>query len=161
VVCNDGNACTIDSCNPSVGCVTTPVVCNDGIACTRDACNPATGCYADPTGCSGLTDTSYCPLPNNQFRLIDVTAGTKNQNNSMLYMLNSSNPGQFYYNVLYTGVPGSAVNLSVDIPYPFVTQGAVPIQIHDSTGFTGPGSAACFAPGPSLPGYTISTYDDT
>src|SRR5262249_55344746 len=114
-----------------------------------------------PTGCSGLTDTSYCPLPNNQFRLIDVTDGTKDPNGSLLYTLNSSNPGQFYYNVLYTGTPGSAVNLYVDIPYPFVTQGAVPIQIHDSTGFTGPGSAACFVPCPSLPGYTVSTYDDT
>jgi hypothetical protein len=72
VVCDDGNACTDDSCNPSDGscvytnddsntcsdgnactqndscdagtCVSsTPVVCDDGNACTDDSCNPADG----------------------------------------------------------------------------------------------------------------------
>ena len=68
--CNDGNACTIDTCTAATGaCINTPVViddnddctndacdlatgiishtaisCNDGNACTGDSCNPATGC---------------------------------------------------------------------------------------------------------------------
>src|SRR5207245_8920251 len=39
--CNDGNACTDDSCNPASGCVSTPntAACSDGNACTTaDAC---------------------------------------------------------------------------------------------------------------------------
>lgn len=71
VVCNDGNLCTDDSCNPATGCVFSnntapcsdgnactaadrcaggacvpgaPVTCNDGNVCTDDSCNPATGC---------------------------------------------------------------------------------------------------------------------
>jgi len=77
--CDDGNACTTDSCNQSTGlCVNTPitcqqdgdkcsqitcdiklgclkqpiVVCNDGKSCTTDACNPATGtCVYTPVVC--------------------------------------------------------------------------------------------------------------
>ena len=46
--CNDGNACTTDSCNASSGCVHTPISgctacttasqCNDGNPCTTDTC---------------------------------------------------------------------------------------------------------------------------
>ncbi len=71
--CNDGNPCTENSCDPSVGCVFTPFAegaeCDDGNACTTDAqcasgqciattrvnCddgNPCTRNYCDPTeGC--------------------------------------------------------------------------------------------------------------
>jgi hypothetical protein len=52
VVCDDGNACTTDSCNPATGCTTEPVVCNDGNACTTDSCNPATGCTTEPAVCN-------------------------------------------------------------------------------------------------------------
>jgi hypothetical protein len=41
---DDGNACTIDACDPSTGVVThTPVAINDNNVCTADACDPATG----------------------------------------------------------------------------------------------------------------------
>jgi hypothetical protein len=69
------------------------------------------------------------------------------------YLLNASNPGQWYYNVFYAGTPGSSFNLTVDIPWPFITNGANPIQVHDGTTFSG----ACFLPNPSLTGYVIST----
>ena len=73
--CNDGNGCTIDSCNPTLGCVNAnntlpcndgnacttgdacgggtcnggaPLVCSDGNACTDDSCSPATGCTFAP-----------------------------------------------------------------------------------------------------------------
>ena len=56
VACDDGNDCTADSCNPTVGCVATPVddgaPCDDGLACsTGDAC-VAGACVAG--------DTSQC-----------------------------------------------------------------------------------------------------
>jgi hypothetical protein len=43
--------------------------------------------------------------------------------------------------------------LNINIPYPFVTTGAVPIQTHDSVSFTN----GCFVPSPNLnSAYTIS-----
>ena len=54
VTCNDGSACTDDSCNSQTGCVTTPVVCNDGQACTTDSCDDATGCVYTPKVCDDL-----------------------------------------------------------------------------------------------------------
>jgi Cys-rich repeat protein len=42
--CNDGNACTTDSCSAG-HCVYTPVTCDAGDACNAPAaCDPATGC---------------------------------------------------------------------------------------------------------------------
>jgi hypothetical protein len=70
------------------------------------------------------------------------------------YRLNSSNPGQFYYNVFHSGEVGADFNLTITIPYPFVTQGANPIQAHDWVDFTSPGG--CFIPGPNF-GATITT----
>ncbi|MGV8125770.1 MAG: hypothetical protein ACP5PV_00985 [Methanothrix sp.] len=42
--CDDGNACTTDSCDPLTGCSHAAVDCNDNNACTTDTCDPATGC---------------------------------------------------------------------------------------------------------------------
>ena len=69
--CNDGNACTDDSCEPGLGCKTVPntkscndgnacttgdvcsegacagpgaLACDDGNVCTKDLCDPAAGC---------------------------------------------------------------------------------------------------------------------
>ncbi len=36
--CNDGNFCTIDTCNIASGCVKTTNTCDDGNACTTDGC---------------------------------------------------------------------------------------------------------------------------
>lgn len=55
--CNDGNACTTDSCNAATGCATTPVTCNDNNVCTTDSCDPATGCATTPVVCS---DNNEC-----------------------------------------------------------------------------------------------------
>jgi hypothetical protein len=79
--CNDGNPCTLDTCDRTTGCVFTPVpdgescadanlcngsetcqggictsgpplTCDDGNACTTDSCNPMTGCGHTPIpGC--------------------------------------------------------------------------------------------------------------
>jgi len=53
--CDDGVACTTDSCEPAVGCTATPddSACDDGIACTADVC-------ATLTGCSHQPDDSLC-----------------------------------------------------------------------------------------------------
>ncbi len=38
--CDDGNQCTVDSCDPATGCLHVEKVCNDGDSCTTDSCNP-------------------------------------------------------------------------------------------------------------------------
>jgi hypothetical protein len=57
------------------------------------------------------------------------------------YLLNASNPGQFYYNV----VPTSAGTVTLSIPFPFVTSGATPIHVYSS--FQWNEASRCFTPG--------------
>lgn len=49
--CDDDDACTVDACDADVGCVVTPVTCDDGNACTVDVCDPALGCSTTSLGC--------------------------------------------------------------------------------------------------------------
>ncbi len=57
VVCDDNNVCTTNSCNPTTGCVYTPINCDDNNACTADGCNPTSGCYHMPIICN---DNNAC-----------------------------------------------------------------------------------------------------
>src|SRR5438034_893702 len=55
--CDDGNACTADSCNPSSGCqhaaVANGTTCNDGNACTQsDTCQSGTCVGSNPISCT-------------------------------------------------------------------------------------------------------------
>lgn len=58
--CSDHVGCTIDACNPSSGCFSTPddTACNDGVDCTQDTCDDALGCTheADDTACNDNID---------------------------------------------------------------------------------------------------------
>jgi hypothetical protein len=49
--CDDGQACTADSCDPLKGCANLPVDANclDAVACTVDTCDPAKGCINKAT----------------------------------------------------------------------------------------------------------------
>lgn len=53
--CDDGDACTIDSCDPATGsCHHEPLDCDDGDACTVDSCDPVAGClYENVCQCGG------------------------------------------------------------------------------------------------------------
>ena len=109
---------------------------------------------------SSVTSSSFCALPDDQFRLIYLqdplatNGGGTNYNN---YRLNASNPGQLEYNVFHAGAPGTTVTVSLQVPYPFVTQGSNPIQVHGQVSI---GAGGCFMPGPSLAGYTVTTTND-
>ncbi len=62
-VCTDSNLCNgAESCSPSVGCVAgTPLVCNDGNPCTTDSCSPAAGCQNPALpNGSACTDGNLC-----------------------------------------------------------------------------------------------------
>jgi hypothetical protein len=43
-ICDDGNACTTDYCDPVLGCIHEPIICDDGNPCTDDDCDPVVGC---------------------------------------------------------------------------------------------------------------------
>lgn len=48
--CSDGDACTgVEHCDPRGGCRPGPApTCDDGDACTLDACDPVVGCVFTP-----------------------------------------------------------------------------------------------------------------
>jgi hypothetical protein len=79
--------------------------------------------------CQFNTDPSS-PTHLNTFNLIFIqsTGG---------YQLNASNPGQFYDNAFISGSSGDMVASTLTIPYPFVTQGNVPIHIYTRYTITG------------------------
>jgi hypothetical protein len=60
--CDDGNACTIDYCDPFSGlCTNNPIVCDDGNACTTDSCNAALGACEFLPAAGGLCDdANFC-----------------------------------------------------------------------------------------------------
>jgi hypothetical protein len=62
------------------------------------------------------------------------------------YKLNASNPGQFYYNVFASGTPGGSLTFTVTLPYPFVTQGANPIEVYDGVDLQVSGGQTCLLP---------------
>ncbi|MBM4395055.1 MAG: hypothetical protein FJ087_05140 [Deltaproteobacteria bacterium] len=61
VSCDDGLACTVDSCDPLKGCSHLAVDgdCDDGFACTTDVCDPLAGCVSTPED-SACTDSDPC-----------------------------------------------------------------------------------------------------
>jgi uncharacterized repeat protein (TIGR01451 family) len=107
---------------------------------------------------SQVTDTSFCIFDKDpetdgqQFRLLF----TQNPHNPGTYKLTSSNPGQFYYNVFYLGTEGDTVTLDITIPYPFVTQGAVPIHFYGGASY---GRCGCFRHSDELSGFTVTGTD--
>jgi hypothetical protein len=52
LACDDGDACTIDGCEPTTGCTHDPASCDDQEGCTIDACDPLTGCRHAPLDCA-------------------------------------------------------------------------------------------------------------
>jgi hypothetical protein len=65
VDCDDGNACTNNSCEAATGeCTAGPVGCADGDACTVDTCDAAQGTCA------------YPPVPLNEVTPVDFSSPT-------------------------------------------------------------------------------------
>jgi len=55
--CDDGNACTTDSCDPIAGCIHVAASCDDSDACTSDSCDPVAGCIHAAASCD---DSDAC-----------------------------------------------------------------------------------------------------
>ncbi len=68
--CADAQDCTVDRCDPAVGCVFDPIDarCDDEDGCTLDTCSPTFGCTNEPaptgTVChfDGCVDIGFCVL---------------------------------------------------------------------------------------------------
>jgi hypothetical protein len=55
-LCDDGNLCTADACQPDGTCSHKTVSCDDGNICTQDACDPSVGCtYLPVSNQCGMT----------------------------------------------------------------------------------------------------------
>src|SRR5262249_34948727 len=56
--CDDGNPCTIDTCDATGHCVNTPKNCDDGNACTTDTCDANGNCVHTLIAgcCQGASD---------------------------------------------------------------------------------------------------------
>ena len=58
--CNDGDACTGPDICQQGECLGTEIVCDDGNQCTQDGCDPDTGCTAAPLNGHPCDDGSIC-----------------------------------------------------------------------------------------------------
>ena len=109
-----------------------------------------------------VTNSSLCDF-GNQFNLIFTPSFNLGNN---VYKLSDSNPGQFYYNMFWSGPTNSTTSLKIEIPYPFVTQGATPIHVYDDV-LVSKNSLGlpCFEPVNELKNYqstiTLASYDIT
>ncbi len=172
-VCLPSDACHLAGvCNPVTGSCSNPAIsCADSNPCTTDSCDPAIGCVhvgsdGPDNSCSKLTDESHCELETGicgnsptvpEFKLVENQkpefSTIQNRMDLNDYIINSSNPGQLAYNVFLSGAPGASMDLSIQVPFPFVTQGANPVQVFDGARKTG----GCFVAGAPVGGVTIAS----
>jgi uncharacterized repeat protein (TIGR01451 family) len=103
-----------------------------------------------------ITSSSLCEF-GETFKLIftpDI------QNDPGYYRLSASNPGQFYYNLFYIVEAGGSID--VDIPYPFVTRGAMPVHVYGGVFIQDGGNdEVCFTPTNEIAAFgSTLTIDD-
>ena len=97
-------------------------VCVDGGVPTGEPCDP------DPS-LGETCDVGTCE-PENQFRLLFTPDGK----NWPAHKLVASNPGQTFYNLMSDNsgcTAGDAVTFEIEVPYPYVTVGAMPVHVYD------------------------------
>ncbi len=125
VICDDGDACTIDLCDPLIGCYTTPLNCNDGIECTIDYCDNGQ-CFYDFSGC--IEDECAVEidvlLDGSQEVLPTPTEATGN-------LIGIYNPStrSLIFNVTFTGLEGVTTMAHFHGPAPAGTNGAAQITL--------------------------------
>ena len=149
---SDNNGCTNDVCDAAGLCLHEDLPfgteCGDGYYCSDGDCDIPPG--------SWVTDSSLCTfdvnkdVDENQFRLIYTP-----DSSPTIWKLKSSNPGQFYYNIIYTGEGKEFITIS--LPKPFITQGAVPVHIY----IDGTMDGNCFIPESEIANSNVQvTMDD-
>jgi hypothetical protein len=110
----------------------------DSSLCPFDV-SPEKGSCVDGDGvpngedCDVLDGDPACPsgtcVPSGQFRVV-LTPSPRDGWPS--YKLNASNPGQYFYNLIVDAAANTTQTVTIDIPYPFVTHGAMPVHVYDA-----------------------------
>jgi hypothetical protein len=164
--CRDGSEavtdCTLaDTCdgagvceqnNLECGSVTSSSLCPFDVNPDKGTCeggdSDGEACFfGDPEHATSVacTDGGGECQQSNQFKLLF----TPDVHNWEGYKHNATNPGQYYYNLFHQGAPNSTETVTIAIPYPFVTQGAMPLHVYDGnlvpTGDSGE-ETDCFLP---------------
>ena len=105
--------------------------------------------FTSITGALDIT-ANYETLPTSELSVITSRGGKELESFRLIftndptnptpgfYKVTATNPGQFAYNVFYTGTAGTTPNaLTITLPTPFfVTQGANPVHIFDGVSIT-------------------------
>ena len=74
--CDDGDACTDDSCAPAAGCAHAARNCDDGKACTEDRCEPDGGVCVNAVAVASCTCQGSAPPPLTAKPSKDIGLGT-------------------------------------------------------------------------------------
>jgi hypothetical protein len=109
----------------------------------------------------GVTDSALCffdvnaEIDGRQFRnLLSM-----DPQNLPYYKVTATNPGQFYYNMSVSGEPGEEVVVTLQIPWPFVTQGARPVHVYGGVSlYTNELGQTCYMPDYDLETEAIDNY---
>jgi hypothetical protein len=98
VACDDGNPCSLDSCDPVTGCTALPIndaVCDDGEVCTVSGTCVAGTCVSSPLDCSGQAgpcETSWCE-PGSGCRTASLCGPLHGCDNGLCVTLGGGTPG--------------------------------------------------------------------
>jgi hypothetical protein len=103
---------------------TASYVADDDSEVTDEATCDVSVTIVDSCSFVGVTSSGFVEI--DTFKLIFTPDMPTNPG---FFRLTASNPGQFYFNI-YHMVEGGE-EFDIDIPYPFITQGANPVQIYD------------------------------
>jgi hypothetical protein len=122
--CDPVNDCQFN--NVECGSVTSSSLCEFDVEPTKGTCFDGDENLGQACSSDGDCDIGTCEQTD-QFRL----GFSPDMQNWVAYKQNSSNPGQFYYNVMYQ-MEDYGDYLVMQIPYPFVTQGAMPVHVYDA-----------------------------
>ena len=115
---------------------------NDTTCSAPDTCDDSGECLPNNRPCSFVTSSSLCTfdfdqtLEERQFNAIFTPAADQYP----AYKTNATNPGQFFYNaiveeedgVVVEGDSGPLTRVTMIIPWPFITQGAMPVHVYDA-----------------------------
>ena len=135
--CDPVNDCQLN--NIECGSVTSSSLCQFDVAPDKGTCFDGDENLGQACSDDGDCDLGTCEQTD-QFRL----GFSPDMQNWVSYKQNASNPGQFYYNVMYQ-MADFGDFLVMSIPYPFVTQGATPVHVYDAN-TVGTDEAGCLDP---------------
>ncbi len=60
LTCNNGNVCTVDTCDPIIGCTGSPLTCEDNNECTTNSCDPVSECVFTPKSDGAVCSFGTC-----------------------------------------------------------------------------------------------------